>query len=77
MAGEDKLELKEMNFNEILSFNNVDMLESKMLKHEQVQCNVIHRFGPGTYIREVHLPKDQKRLPMAWKKLPDHLKLYL
>lgn len=58
MAGEDRLELKEFNFKEIFSPSNVDNLESEMLHHDQVECNVIHRFGPGVYIREVHMPKD-------------------
>lgn len=31
-------------------------LETAMLKKEQVDCPVMHRFGPGIYIREVHLP---------------------
>ena len=34
----------------------VDALENAMLKEQQVDCPVIHRFGPGTYIREVHIP---------------------
>lgn len=36
----------------------VEILEAEMLKHEQVDCPVNHRFGPGVYMREVHLPKD-------------------
>jgi len=31
-------------------------LEQAMLKMNQVDCPVIHRFGPGTYMREVHMP---------------------
>jgi len=34
----------------------IEALEKKMLEHDQVECPVIHRFGPGTYIREVHIP---------------------
>lgn len=30
-------------------------LESDMLRHEQADCPVIHRFGKGLYIREVHI----------------------
>lgn len=42
----------------VLNLNGIDIgeLESHMLKEEQVECPVIHRFGPGTYIREVHIP---------------------
>jgi len=31
-------------------------LEQKMLKLDQADCPVIHRFGPGVYIREVKIP---------------------
>lgn len=34
---------------------SVDMLEETMLSLPQVECPVIHHFGPGIYIREVHL----------------------
>lgn len=34
---------------------NIKDIESEMLKHEQIECPVIHRFGPGVYIREVKL----------------------
>lgn len=27
-----------------------------MLEHSQVECPVVHHFGPGVYVREVHLP---------------------
>jgi hypothetical protein len=36
---------------------SIDFIEKEMLKHPQVDCPVYHRFGPGIYIREVHLPK--------------------
>lgn len=32
------------------------MLEEVLLKKEQVDCPVVHRFGPGIYIREVSIP---------------------
>ena len=35
---------------------DVDDLERAFLAQEQVDCPVIHRFGPGVYIREVFLP---------------------
>lgn len=34
----------------------IDLLEKKMLEFDQVDCPVIHRFGPGVYIREVTIP---------------------
>lgn len=34
----------------------VEFLESHMLQLPQVECPVVHHFGPGTYIREVTLP---------------------
>lgn len=36
--------------------NKVDHLESEFLKMPQVDCPVVHRFGPGIYIREVTVP---------------------
>jgi hypothetical protein len=45
--------------NKVLNFNNlldVESLEKELLTHDQADCPVIHRFGPGTYIREVKLP---------------------
>lgn len=42
-----------------LQFNtagDVQQLEDEVMSEDQVDCPVIHRFGPGTYIREVHLP---------------------
>jgi len=34
----------------------VEALESRMLDFPQVECPVVHHFGPGIYIREVTLP---------------------
>lgn len=31
-------------------------IEREMLKMEQVSCPVVHRFGPGIYIREITMP---------------------
>jgi hypothetical protein len=36
--------------------NSVSRLEAAMLEMPQAQCDVRHIFGPGVYIREVHLP---------------------
>lgn len=35
----------------------VDMLEKKMIELPQVDCPVVHSFGPGVYLREVFLAK--------------------
>ncbi len=32
------------------------ILEKAMMSEEQVECPLIHRFAPGLYIREVHIP---------------------
>lgn len=40
---------------EVINNINVSLLESECLKLDQVECNVIHRFSNGLYIREVHL----------------------
>ena len=34
----------------------LELLEDHMLSLPQVECPVVHHFGPGIYIREVHLP---------------------
>lgn len=35
---------------------NVAALEKEMLKYEQLDCNLIHYFAPGIYMREVTMP---------------------
>lgn len=39
-----------------MAIQNIEALERKLLDLEQVPCPVIHRFGPGLYIREVAMP---------------------
>lgn len=44
---------------ELLKFplrEKIEELEKSMLQLPQVDCPVIHRFGPGIYIREVFIP---------------------
>lgn len=36
--------------------DSIDKLQDKMLCMPQVECPVVHRFGPGLYIREVSVP---------------------
>lgn len=43
---------------EIATCEAVDRLEEAMLHMPQVECPVIHHFGPGVYVREVTLPAD-------------------
>lgn len=33
-----------------------NMLDYEMEKYEQIECPVTHRFTPGLYIREIHMP---------------------
>lgn len=40
----------------IFAFGDIDAAEREFLNQPQVQCPVIHRFGPGVYIREVMIP---------------------
>lgn len=35
---------------------NLSLAEKEFMKHEQVGCPVVHRFGPGIYVREVMIP---------------------
>jgi len=41
---------------QVITEEKVQQLESEFLKHEQVDCPVVHRFGPNIYIREVTIP---------------------
>lgn len=42
----------------ILSKQDIERIELAMLMKDQVDCPVIHRFGPGIYIRELFVPAD-------------------
>lgn len=48
-------QLVSINPKEIVK-KEIEQAEAEFLKHEQVDCPVIHRFGPGVYIREVMIP---------------------
>lgn len=54
---------------------NLEQLEHDMLQHEQVDCPVIHRFGPGIYIREVYLPAGI--LAIGHRQKTEHLNIML
>lgn len=45
---------------QLLNYNlmeNLPAAESALLTLPQVECSVVHRFGPGIYIREVSIPE--------------------
>lgn len=46
----------EVTFNLSARSSKVDLIEREFLKLPQVDCPVVHRFGPGIYIREVTVP---------------------
>lgn len=60
---------------ELSPIEKVEALESHMLEQTQVDCPVIHHFGPGIYVREVHLPKGALALGHAQKF--EHLNIML
>ena len=53
----------------------VELLESHMLGLPQVECPVVHHFGPGIYIREVTLPAGILAIGHAQRY--DHLNIML
>lgn len=40
----------------IIPKDKIELLEREILKQEQVDCPVVHGFGPGLYIREITIP---------------------
>ena len=55
--------------------NIIENLEQKMLDLPQVECPVVHHFGPGIYIREVTLPAGTLAIGHAQKF--EHLNIVL
>lgn len=55
--------------------DKVDRLEAEFLKMDQVDCPVVHRFGPGIYIREVRVPAGSYAIGHAQKHV--HLNIFL
>lgn len=43
----------------------LDALEAEMLQEDQVECPLVHHFGPGVYIREVKIPAGTFALGMS------------
>ena len=55
--------------------DKVDQLEAEFLTMDQVECPVVHRFGPGIYIREVRVPAGSYAIGHAQKHV--HLNIFL
>jgi len=53
----------------------IEALEADMLKMDQVDCPVIHRFSPGLYIREVSIPAGT--LAIGHFQKTEHLNIFL
>jgi hypothetical protein len=53
----------------------VEALEAEMLKFPQEDCPVVHRFGPGIYIREVRIPAGTFAIGHYQK--TEHLNIFL
>lgn len=60
---------------ELAAPEKLEILESHMLDLPQVECPVVHHFGPGIYIREVTLP--QGTLAIGHAQRHDHLNIML
>ena len=45
-----------MTCNLLAPVDLTDQVEAKLLELPQVDCPVLHHFGPGVYIREVRMP---------------------
>lgn len=54
---------------------NIDLVESEMLKMPQAPCPVRHHFGPGVYIREIFMAAGTFAVGHNWKK--DHMNIFL
>ena len=57
------------------SIQDIEAVEAQALKLPQVACDVIHRFAPGIYIREVFIPAGT--FAIGHKQRFDHLNVFL
>ena len=57
------------------SIQDIEAIEAQALKLPQVACDVIHRFAPGIYIREVFIPAGT--FAIGHKQRFDHLNVFL
>jgi hypothetical protein len=54
---------------------DVEHAEVAMLQFPQIDCPVIHRFSPGIYVREVHVPAGT--LAIGHRQKTEHLNIFL
>jgi hypothetical protein len=59
----------------VITEQKVQALEAVFLQQEQVVCSVVHRFGPGIYIREVTIPAGT--LSIGHRQTTTHLNIML
>ena len=52
--------LAEAKSRSIVDPAKIEKVESHLLDLPQVECPVVHHFGPGIYIREVTLPRSEE-----------------
>lgn len=50
------MEIVKTKTDELDYVKTVELAEQKCLKLPQVECPIVHRFGPGIYIREMFIP---------------------
>jgi hypothetical protein len=62
-------------FSNVALPERINALEKEMLKQEQVECPVIHRFSPGVYVREVSIPAGT--LAIGHRQKTEHLNVFL
>src|SRR3972149_7843487 len=67
--------LAEVKIHNIVDPAKIEQVESRLLELPQVECSVVHHFGPGIYIREVTLPAGTLAIGHAQKF--DHLNIML
>jgi hypothetical protein len=59
----------------LTTFSNVESAERELLAHPQIDCPVVHHFGPGICIREVFMPAGT--LAIGHKQKFEHLNIML
>jgi hypothetical protein len=67
--------LAEAKYHNIVDPAKIEQVESHLLDLPQVECPVVHHFGPGIYIREVTLPAGTLAIGHAQRF--DHLNIML
>ena len=59
----------------LVAVADINQIEQAMMQEKQVECSVIHRFGPGLYIREVHVPADT--FAVGHRQKTEHMNVFL